>query len=100
MWYVVPLLGNDREICKYAAAVTRQRPVNNSGGTVFPTRSVPKYYKQGNLGAGVSWITAGVQLLWEAGSWGRGQFGNQEEGERPQLKAATKQRQWRRECGH
>jgi hypothetical protein len=29
---------------------------------------------------------------WEAGSWGRGQFGNPEEGERPPLKAATKQR--------
>jgi hypothetical protein len=27
----------------------------------------------------------------EAGSWGRGQFGNPEEGERPPLEAATKQ---------
>jgi hypothetical protein len=29
---------------------------------------------------------------WEAGSWGRGQFGNPEEEERPSLEAATKQR--------
>jgi hypothetical protein len=28
----------------------------------------------------------------EIGNWGRGQFGNQEEGERPPLQAATKQR--------
>jgi hypothetical protein len=29
---------------------------------------------------------------WEAGSWGREQFANTEEGERPPLEAATKQR--------
>jgi hypothetical protein len=28
---------------------------------------------------------------WESGSWGRGEFGNPEEGERPPLEAATKQ---------
>jgi hypothetical protein len=32
-------------------------------------------------------------LLWEAGNWGRGQFGNPDEGERLPLEAATKQRQ-------
>jgi hypothetical protein len=31
-------------------------------------------------------------LVWEADSWGQGQFGNPEEGERPPLKVATKQR--------
>jgi hypothetical protein len=31
--------------------------------------------------------------MWEAGSWGLGQFGNPEDGVRPLLKAATKQRQ-------
>jgi hypothetical protein len=31
-------------------------------------------------------------LLWETGSCGRGQFENPEEGERPPLKATTKQR--------
>jgi hypothetical protein len=31
-------------------------------------------------------------LLLEADSWGQGNFGNQEEGERPPLKAVTKQR--------
>jgi hypothetical protein len=28
---------------------------------------------------------------WKAGSWGRGKFGNPEEGERPPLEAAAKQ---------
>jgi hypothetical protein len=36
--------------------------------------------------------TAAVQLLWEAGSWGRGQFGNPEEGERSPLETVTKKR--------
>jgi hypothetical protein len=36
-------------------------------------------------------------LLLEAGSWGWGQFGNTQEGESPPFKAATKQRQWRRD---
>jgi hypothetical protein len=31
-------------------------------------------------------------LLLEAGSWGKGHYGNSEEGERPLLEAATKQR--------
>jgi hypothetical protein len=35
----------------------------------------------------VSW-----ELQWEAGSWGQGHFGNPEEGDHPQLGAATKQR--------
>jgi hypothetical protein len=34
------------------------------------------------------------------GSWDRELFGNPEEEERPPLKAATKQRQSRRACGH
>jgi hypothetical protein len=38
------------------------------------------------VGEWVSQRTAAVQsLLLEAGSWGRGQFGNPEEGERPPL---------------
>jgi hypothetical protein len=66
-------------------------------------------YKQGQLAVAVSQSvsqsvsqrTAGVQscellLLAEAG----GQFENPEEGERPPLEAATKQRQWRHYCGH
>jgi hypothetical protein len=39
-------------------------------------------------------------LLLEAGSWGRGQFRNPEEGEHPLLEAGTKQQQWRHGCGH
>jgi hypothetical protein len=32
-------------------------------------------------------------FVWEAaGSWGRGQFGNPEEGERPPLEAVTRER--------
>jgi hypothetical protein len=36
-------------------------------------------------------MTAGVQLLWAAGSWDRGQSEKSEEGERPPLEAVTKQ---------
>jgi hypothetical protein len=39
-------------------------------------------------------------LLLEAGSWDQGQFGNPEEGEHQPLQAATKQQQWRFDCGH
>jgi hypothetical protein len=39
-------------------------------------------------------------LLLEVGSWGRGQFGNAEEEERPPLEATSKQRQWSRDYGH
>jgi hypothetical protein len=38
-------------------------------------------------------------LLWEAGSWGQGQFGNAEEGECPPLEVAMSNGQWRRYCG-
>jgi hypothetical protein len=38
------------------------------------------------------WHSSCELLLWEAGSWGQGQFRNPEEGERPPLEAATKQR--------
>jgi hypothetical protein len=39
-------------------------------------------------------------LVLESGIWGRGPFGNPEKRERPPLEAATKQRQWGRDCGH
>jgi hypothetical protein len=67
-------------------------------------RSVPRCYKQNKLGAGVSeevvseWVRELLRfspcelLLLEAGSWGRGQFGNPKVAERPSLYAATKQR--------
>jgi hypothetical protein len=70
-------------------------------GTVFSSRSVPRCYKRDKLGAAVReelveawviWITAGVQSLWEADNWGRGQFGNPEEGECPPLEVVTKKR--------
>jgi hypothetical protein len=45
MWYVAPLLGNDRERINNTTAVTRQRSVKNSTGMVFSVRSVPRSYK-------------------------------------------------------
>jgi hypothetical protein len=48
----------------------------------------------------VDWWVRELPLLLEDGSGGRGQFGNPEERERPQLEAGTKQRQWRRDCWH
>jgi hypothetical protein len=75
--------------------------------TVFSTRSVPIYNKQGQLAVEVSksvrkqlWFSHCELLLLEAGTWGRRPFGNLEAGERLLLEAATKQRQWRRDCGH
>jgi hypothetical protein len=62
----IPLLGNDREINKSTTVVTRQLPVNSNRGTVFSVRSVPRYYKQGQLAVGVdlvSQITAEVPSL-------------------------------------
>jgi hypothetical protein len=76
---------------------------------VFSTRSVPRCYKQhkwgvrqlvsgvrelvGELARGLLRFSRCELLLSEARSCGRGQFGNPEEGERPPLEAATKQRQ-------
>jgi hypothetical protein len=37
-------------------------------------------------------FSCSVLLMWEAGSWGRGQFVNPEEGERLPLEATTEQR--------
>jgi hypothetical protein len=42
------------------------------------------------VGELVNELTAGVQLLWEADSWGQGEFGNPEEGNCPLLEAITK----------
>jgi hypothetical protein len=57
LWYVDPLLGNDRETNSYTTTVTTQRTVYSNRGTVFSVRSVPRFYKQFRLGG-----TAGVQL--------------------------------------
>jgi hypothetical protein len=119
LWHVDPLLSNDREIINYTTAVTRQRTINNNRETVFSVRSVPKCYKQDKLVERVSeWVSEWVSqlvgelvlgfsccelLLLKANSWGRGQFGNLEEAERPPLEATTKQRLlktwlWTLEC--
>jgi hypothetical protein len=78
---------------------------------VFSVRPDPRCYKQDKLGVRVnedlvrelenSWGSVIVscccgKLVAEA----RGQFGNPEEGESLPIEAATKQRQWRRNCGH
>jgi hypothetical protein len=39
LWHVDPLLGNDREISKYATAVTRQRSISSNRETEFSVRS-------------------------------------------------------------
>jgi hypothetical protein len=65
---------------------------------VFSVRSVPILYNEDQLALSASRETVCRQAdswgfqLWAAGSWGRGQFGNPDEGERPPLEAATKQR--------
>jgi hypothetical protein len=50
MWHVVPLLDDDGEISNYTNAVTRQRPLNSKRGTVFYVWSMPRCFKQDNLG--------------------------------------------------
>jgi hypothetical protein len=105
---VDPLLGNDREISNYATAASRQRPENSNRGKVYSVLSAPRCYKQDKLVEWVCfWLSELVRgalgfssyelLVWEAGSWGRGRFGNPEEGERLSLEAANKQRQQRRD---
>jgi hypothetical protein len=62
----------------------------------FPTQSVPSCYNQDQLAAAVRELLGfgRCELLpLEAVSWGWGQFGNTQEGERPPLETATKQRQ-------
>jgi hypothetical protein len=69
---------------------------------VFSTRSVQRCYKQDYIVARVSerlvgeWelvkTAAGIQLLLEAGSSGKGQFRNPQEGEHPPSETDTKQR--------
>jgi hypothetical protein len=59
----------------------------------FSTRSVPRCYKQDQLAVAEELGFSRCELLLlYAGSWGRGQFGNKEEGERTPLKAITTQR--------
>jgi hypothetical protein len=47
LWYIDPLLGNDREANNSTTTVTRQRPLNSNRGTVFSVRSALGRYKQG-----------------------------------------------------
>jgi hypothetical protein len=60
-----------------------------------------RYYKQDQIAVAVRELLEFRPcelLLLEADSWGQGEFRNQEEGEHPPFKAATKQRQWRHDC--
>jgi hypothetical protein len=63
---------------------------------------MPRCYNQDQLAVAV-WELLGFSrydlLLLEAGSWDREHFGNREEEEGSPLESATKQRQWRRDCG-
>jgi hypothetical protein len=74
---------------------------------VFAVRYAPRLYNNDQLPLPVSPSresereSAGTQLrVAEAGSWGREQFGNPDEGERPPLEAATKQRSEVRDWEH
>jgi hypothetical protein len=106
--YVDPLLGNDPETNNYTTTVTRQRPVNSNRGTLSSMRFVSRCYRRSEVSqlSWVEWVgwwvskwvrgllrfTRCEMLLVDIGSWGTGQFGNPEEGERPSLDAATEQR--------
>jgi hypothetical protein len=59
---------------------------NSNRGTVFSVRSVPRCYKQDS-----DVKTVWVELVESCYSWGRGHFGNPEQGNRPQLEAVIKQ---------
>jgi hypothetical protein len=51
----------------------------------FYMESVPRFYNQDQLAVSVRelfWFSRYELLLLDVGSWGRGQFGNPEEGER------------------
>jgi hypothetical protein len=56
---------------------------------MFSVRSVLGHHNEDQLSLRESHETDSVK--WEAGSWGREQFGNPGEGGRPPLEAATKQ---------
>jgi hypothetical protein len=63
-------------------------------GKTFSVQSIRRCYNQDQLSVAVREILGFSRcdlLLWEAGSWGQGQFRNLEEGERPPLEAGTKQ---------
>jgi hypothetical protein len=78
LWHVDPLLGNDSEIINYLTAITRQQPIKSNREMVFNMR-----FSHCEL------------LLWEAGSWDWGKFGNPEEGECPLSETATTKWYWR-----
>jgi hypothetical protein len=98
LWHVDRLMGNGWEI-------NIEQPLPSNGfankrvftskinlrhwGMKFSVWSVPRSYEQARDLMSYSRCEL---LLWEAGIWGRGQFGNPEEGERPPLEAGTKQR--------
>jgi hypothetical protein len=82
MCHAGALLRSDCEISNYITAVTRQRPINSNRRKLCSMRTVPRPYKQDKLGVALRkpmGFTCEL-LLWEAGSWGREQFGNQSKG--------------------
>jgi hypothetical protein len=58
LWHVDPLLGGDREIGGYTAAVAEQRPADNNEGTVFSAWSAKQCLD-----------TAGEQRRFQCGPW-------------------------------
>jgi hypothetical protein len=86
----------------WATQQTRKQQLYSNRRTVFSVQSVPRCYKQGKLGTAESWLVSELDNRWgsvvvelllsAAGTLSQRPFGNPEAGERPPLKAATKQR--------
>jgi hypothetical protein len=101
-------LYNDR--CWVTALQTSMFPwqqLHCNTGMVFSVQSMPRCYRQtvseklvDELVRGLLQFSCCGLMLWETGSWGRGQFRIPQEKKCSPLEAATQQQQWRHDCGH
>jgi hypothetical protein len=96
-------------VCARYARLTKAKPHNSSERVLHKD-----YGRKGSNKKNLwSWASRGLPVnrqswtnsesdswLSEASNWGQGQSGNSDEGERPPLEAATKQRQLEHDCGH
>jgi hypothetical protein len=104
IWHVDPLLGKGRETRKCSIAIAKLLLRKQASFDCNDRRQ--QYWKRcflrgpcREVGEMLGFSRCELLLL-EAGNRGRGQFGDPQQGEHPPLKAATKHRQWRRDCGH
>jgi hypothetical protein len=103
------LYNNHCEVTAPQTSILPGHKLNSNRGTVISVRSVPRCYKQDKLGVSqsfseestsevVQWVHKQSRcelLLLETGSFGQGQFGNPEEGERLLLKPLSHNDWWR-----